>query len=378
MKILTDEEIAVLVKQNYKIYDEIFDVRFAENLVDTIYDLFNKCYFRSRFIGFENMPERNNPKHPLIYASNHSGMAFPWDGIILVGGIFKINNKDFRKSARPLSAPMLSQSPLMNPFMINNFWKMVGSVDASTLNFETMMQYTESNLIVYPEGVPGIGKGFNNKYKLQRFATSFVRMSIKYRTDIMPISTVNGEYINPHTYSIEFLNKIVQKIGIPFIPIGILTLFLILQPWLFYYASPANLTYVLGEKISPYEWTNKPHNELSREELLELTGRVQEIMQNNLNKAVEKYGDKPFGMAEFLKCSTSNLKRFPFFLPFAWPVIVAEFSRRFVELKEDPVVIKYGFWQFIRMMFKNPFTFFFFIPVLGWIPIAKRGVRKRF
>ena len=78
------------------------------------------------------------------------------------------------------------------------------------------MQYNDSNILIYPEGVPGIGKGFNNKYQLQRFSTSFIRMAIKYKTDIIPISTINAEYINPWSYNIGWITKLVNKIGMPF------------------------------------------------------------------------------------------------------------------------------------------------------------------
>ena len=42
----------------------------------------NRSYFRSRFVGFEK-PILDRPGAPIIYASNHSGMAFPWDGMAL-------------------------------------------------------------------------------------------------------------------------------------------------------------------------------------------------------------------------------------------------------------------------------------------------------
>ncbi len=41
--------------------------------------------------------------------------------------------------------------------------------------------------MLYPEGVPGIGKGFNRKYQLQRLATSMVRLGLQHGTDIMPV-----------------------------------------------------------------------------------------------------------------------------------------------------------------------------------------------
>jgi hypothetical protein len=116
----------------------------------------------------------------------------------------------------------------MNPFTIPNLWKRVGGIDATFLNFETMMYYKDHNILVYPEGVPGIGKGFDKKYQLQEFKTSFLRMSVKYKTDIIGISTINGEYINPWAYSSKFINRMMNKIGIPFLPLGFITPFILI------------------------------------------------------------------------------------------------------------------------------------------------------
>ncbi|MEJ7660998.1 MAG: hypothetical protein WKG07_15955 [Hymenobacter sp.] len=129
-----------------------------------------------------------------------------------------------RDLPRPLSAPLLSQTDLMNPYLIKDFWKKCGCVDATTLNFETMMYYQEHNLMLYPEGVPGIGKGFNRKYELQRLATSMLRLSLQHGTDIVPFYTINAEYLNPYAYSFEWINRLTQKIGIPFLPITLLLL----------------------------------------------------------------------------------------------------------------------------------------------------------
>ena len=106
-------------------------------------------------------------------------------------------------------------------------------------DFETMMLQNEHNLLIYPEGVPGIGKGFNKRYQLQRFSSSFITMSIKYRTDIVPILTVNGEFINPYAYRSQVLNNLVNKIGVPFLPVGLVSLLIPFQPWIFYMGFPA-------------------------------------------------------------------------------------------------------------------------------------------
>jgi 1-acyl-sn-glycerol-3-phosphate acyltransferase len=319
LKSLTKEhwykDLTLEAQQNKAVIHEYFDLEYTKAIIKKAIIYLNKYYYRPRFIGFEKMPSRNNPDVPLIFASNHSGMAFPWDGIILASGIYEMFDYG-PDCVRPLASPMLSESILMNPYLHDNLWKIVGSVDASFLNFETMMHQNEQNLLIYPEGVPGIGKGFNRRYQFQRFSSSFITMSIKYKTDIVPILTVNGEYINPYAYRCKWLNRLVNYIGVPFFPVGIMSLLLILQPWVFYMGFPAKLTYVLGKKIRPYEMTDKNLEELSYEELVEIKEKVRTEMQEQLNAAVEQYGKKPYWIKEYLSVNIKNLDKLPYTMPF--------------------------------------------------------------
>ncbi|SNR61858.1 MULTISPECIES: hypothetical protein [Hymenobacter] len=363
------------IQANQHIYSEHFDEEFVETLDRNILQLLDRVWFRSELVGFEQYPERNNPDKPLIFASNHSGMAFPWDAIVALSHLWR-RLPDKRDLPRPLSAPMLSQSALMNPFLVKNFWKKAGCVDATTLNFETMMHYNDHNLMLYPEGVAGIGKGFNRKYQFQRLATSTVRLGIQHRTDIIPFYTINGEYLNPYTYSWDWVNRLSKKIGIPFIPVGPILLLVLLQPWFFYMAFPAKLTFVLGTRIRPYELTTKPVAELTRPDYEELSNQVRARMQTELDAAVQQYGRQPYRWPELWQRIKENWRFFPFFLPWSWPALFQEFERRYVRNGHRAFDLDLrrpgAYW---RMIWRNPFTLTFFIPVLGWIPIAIRGYK---
>src|SRR3990172_8555519 len=360
---LSEAELSILVEENKKIYTEYYDFTYLKSIIKNVSDFIDKYYFRSKFIGFENIPKRNNPDRPLIYASNHSGMAFPWDAMIFGAGLLKLNNYNTFNSVRGLSAPMLSKSPVMNPYLIQNLWKRAGAIDATSLNFETMMQYKESNVLIYPEGVPGIGKGFNRRYHLQRFATSFIRMSLKYKTDIIPVSTVNGEYINPYSYKSIKINRIVDKIGgIPFLPIGLSTLGVILQPWVFYCAFPANLTYVMGKRIKPYEMTDKPFEKIERDDLVRIANTVRRQMQQELIEAVRKYGQNPYRAKELLSISLKNFTKAFYFFPSGWPLLFLEHDRLYK--KNSPVNMRIRFLSCIKMIIKNPWAIVYYLPVI--------------
>ncbi|KAA3663464.1 MAG: hypothetical protein DWQ10_00095 [Calditrichaeota bacterium] len=363
------------VEANKNIYQEHFNADYAEQLVVHILQKIDKFYFRSSFIGFDEFPQRNDPEKPLIFASNHSGMAFPWDAIMLVSGLLRINNYEHNSAVRALTAPMLSDSVLMNPFLVENFWKKCGGIDATFLNFETMLHYNDTNLLIYPEGVPGIGKGFPKRYQLQRFSSSLVKMSIKYKTDIVSIASVNGEYINPYNLKSDFVNKLAQKIGIPFIPVGLMSLLIPFQPWIFYFGFPAKLTYICGSRIKPYEMIDKDYWDITEEEFREITKKVKQIMQDELHAAVQKHGRIRYKWHELLKQILTNLRHFPYFLPFCWPSVFCEFDMQFHKNGGVPN-FKMRFSSIITIVRHNPIILAFFIPILGWIPILIRGMRK--
>lgn len=369
----TEPELTPQLKANQKIYTEFMERDFAAELIKHVLAPLDQYYFRSQFIGFESFPERNHPERPLIFASNHSGMAFPWDGIMFSSLLFQRNNFDLSKAVRPLSAPMLSESTLMNPFLVKNFWRRAGSIPASLLNFETMMYYKESEILVYPEGVPGIGKGFNKRYQLQRIATSFIRISLKYKTDIIPFATVNGEYINPFAYSAPKLNELVNKIGIPFLPVGFMTFLIPFQPWLFYFGFPAKLTYVMGKRLRPYEMIDKPLAKITEEDVRRVTAIVHKQMQEELSAAASQYGAEPYVAKEFFAVCRRNITKFPYFVPFFWASLFAEFERRFEAKDLRPW--KLNFLSGLKAFFRRPLNFAFFLPILGWIPILWRGLR---
>lgn len=372
-KFIPDAEMSQLVELNKHIYDDYYDAAYAISIDKNIAHPIDKHYFRCRFIGFDKLPKRNNPKRPLIYAGNHSGMAFPWDAVMFGGGLLRLNNYDMKDAVRGLVAPPLTETRLMNAFLVKDLWRRVGGIPATTLNFETMMQYQDSNVLIYPEGVPGIGKGFNKKYQLQRFATSFIRMSLKYKTDIIPVHTVNGEYINPYSYSFDWINNLTKKIGIPFLPISWMLLFLPFCPFLFYFAFPAHLTYVRGKRIKPYEMLDKSFEEMTREDIEGINTQVRMQMQQELDEAVEKYGKQPYKWRELFKLSFSNFSKIPFFFSPGWPLLFSEHERRYRKNKGKIVEMQLGFGSFFKTLFKNPLSIAFFLPIVGWIPILFVG-----
>jgi 1-acyl-sn-glycerol-3-phosphate acyltransferase len=374
---MTGEELQLAIEQNKSVLTQHYDPEYMKGMAHELVELV-KVYFRPVHIGFEQMPpERPKEEVPIIFASNHSGMSFPWDGMVMAAGLMEQFDYDLKKLFRPLAAPLLSASNLMNPYLLKDCWKRLGAIDANSLNFETMMNQSDYNVLIYPEGVPGIGKGFNRRYQLQTFSTSMIRMALKYETDIISLLCVNGEYINPHAYRVKWINDLVNKMGIPFLFIGPLTIPMLLFPLIFYSALPSKLTYVVGKRYRPSTMTDKSWDELETEDFSRIRDQIQQGMQEELNSHVEVYGKKPYDMKELLRSLLKHGRDLPYTTPIGWPALFTEFDRRYKKEGKAPQGVIRGWFRFWRIVIKNPIILAYFIPLIGWIPITIKGLMGR-
>jgi 1-acyl-sn-glycerol-3-phosphate acyltransferase len=261
-------------------------------------------YFRASFI--EQQPEIMAADEPVIFAANHSGMNFPWDCFVLFEHLRR--TQEGRRDIRPISAPMLLNQRLLSPFAIPCTWNYF-TAPATMENLEKLVRGGGS-VLINPEGVAGIGKGFNRRYELQRFSSSYIRMSLKYGRPIVPVSVVNGEYLNPLAYSFRWINRLANKIGLPFLPVGPTLLLCAIFPFVAYVALPARLRYVFGKAIRPEDLTSKNYEELTETEIRALNLKVKDLMQKHLDESVAEHGRRRFALGPGL------LALFPLTWPF--------------------------------------------------------------
>jgi hypothetical protein len=169
----------------------------------------------------------------------------------------------------------------------------------------------------------------------------------------------------------------VNKIGVPFFPIGPISLLLPLQPWIFYMGFPAKLTYVCGKAIRPYQMTSKCIDELDYEELVEIKEKVHTEMQKQLNEAVAVYGKKPYHLKEFIKKNLKNPGKFPYSMPLGWPLLFEYFNKQWKKNKIDEKPLKLGFLSTLKIIFQSPKQLIFYLPLIGWIPMLIKGISKK-
>ncbi len=272
---------------------EPFDPDYLRDLVERRFSAVLDHYFRPRLIGRRRLPDRG----PAILAGNHSGTAFPWDAMALDAVLWRADDYEPERLCRPVFEKELSVTWWMRPFGIDDFWRRGGGIDMTFDNFHHVLAGGE-RVLYYPEGVPGIGKGFARRYQLQRFSSSFVIQAARHDAPVVPIYTINAEWVIPFNFTLRPIDRLLKKVArVPFLPLPAGPL-AILFPWLWYLALPARMIYVVGEPIDVRsvlgsglaEEPASPTLEEARAAAEQVRGR----MQSELDRYVERYGRRPY------------------------------------------------------------------------------------
>ncbi len=324
-------------------HHNLFDAEYAENLVREVLEPVIKFYFRLKTVGQEHIPAPDNGR-PVIFVANHAGRSFPWDGVLLEYAIghqwVHLLGYDTTFKPQSLIAPELSQHPRLLPYRLHNWWYRLGCSDATASNFVRLLKHNQ-NVVIFPEGIPGIAKDFKDRYQLLPFPTPLVRLAQRYNALIVPVSIVGSEYFHPFARKVGWLNRIGQRLGLPFLPLSPFSVWLPLLPWLFYSALPAPVTVVFGEPLEPDEPT-------AHETWDEVSAQLHHHCQEQLNQARASYEhgmDWGGLLVSLLRAPEPFWKLLPMFWPWRFLTHARRYPRLFPEL---------------------PPRWWFYAPVLGW------------
>jgi 1-acyl-sn-glycerol-3-phosphate acyltransferase len=159
-------------------------------------------YFRVESQGSEHLPRRG----AAILAANHSGLL-PIDGAMIV--------MDTVRHTAPPRVPRVIGDvfiPLM-PW-VGTVFSRVGVVAGSPGNFRHLLEAGEL-VLVFPEGAPGIGKGWKKRYQLQDWRVGHAELALRYRVPVVPVAVVGAEEAWPELGRIDAFHAF----GAPFLPI---------------------------------------------------------------------------------------------------------------------------------------------------------------
>lgn len=270
-----------------------FDPDYARSMMTDVLGPVLDHYFRPRIIGADRLPREG----PLILAANHSGNAFPYDAMVLDATLWRRDGYAPGLKFRSMYEKELSAVWWMRPYGIDDFWRRAGAVDQTFVNFDRLLARGD-RLVYYPEGVPGIGKGFVRRYQLQKFHTAFVVLAARHRAPVYPVYAVNAEWVIPFTFTLAWLDRIMQRVfHVPFLPLpwGVLAIIL---PWAWYLALPSRMIFKVGEPIDVHalatgmgvtDFENPDHYVMQQ-----LAEHIRGRMQAELAAAVNKYGCHPY------------------------------------------------------------------------------------
>jgi 1-acyl-sn-glycerol-3-phosphate acyltransferase len=185
------------------VYDD--DFGFDRELTEALMPLFRvvaRRYWRMELDGTEHLPRRGGA----LLVSNHAGVL-PWDGAMIKVAVFDAVDRH----ARALVATWFGELPVAS-WLLRRTGQAPGHPD------DTLRLLRNGELVlVFPEGVKGTGKPWDQRYRLQRFGRGgFVEMAMRAGVPIVPISVLGSE----ETYQmVADVQPLAQLLGMPYFPI---------------------------------------------------------------------------------------------------------------------------------------------------------------
>lgn len=172
-------------------------VRFGLNLTAGFYDR----WFRVESSGLENIPR----KGAAIIAANHSG-TLPLDALMIWADI--VRKTDPVRVPRVVADHFVGMLP-----WVGAVFTRAGAVGGSRGNFHALLDAGEL-IGVFPEGVPGIGKPFSERYQLQHWREGHAELAIRHQVPVIPTAVIGAEEQMPQLGRID-----IHPFGIPYLPI---------------------------------------------------------------------------------------------------------------------------------------------------------------
>ena len=189
---------------DYPIDDFGYDEQLTREVLAPLAAPLYERYFRVRTLGVDRIPARG----AALLVANHSG-TIPMDAV-MVGHAVATEHPQ-RRLVRNVAADLAFQTPFIGPLARK-------SGNAVACDEDALELLRRGELVgVYPEGYKGVGKGWRERYKLQRFGRGgFIEIALRTRTPIVPVAVVGAEEAFP---MIANLKPLARAFGFPYFPI---------------------------------------------------------------------------------------------------------------------------------------------------------------
>ena len=189
---------------DYPVDDFGYDPELAREVLLPLAKPLYERYFRVRTYGIDRIPATG----PAILVGNHSG-TIPLDAVMVQYAV--ANEHPQKRTVRNVAANLAFQMPFIGPLA-----RKTGNAVAHDDDAQELLRRGEI-LGVFPEGYKGVGKGWRERYKLQRFGRGgFVELALKMRVPVIPVAIVGAEEAYPMIANAKWLAK---ALGFPYFPI---------------------------------------------------------------------------------------------------------------------------------------------------------------
>jgi 1-acyl-sn-glycerol-3-phosphate acyltransferase len=189
---------------DYRVDDFGYDEMLARELLLPLAKPLYENYFRVRTLGIERIPKEG----PAILIANHSGTV-ALDAVMVQYAVAREHPS--RRAIRNMGADLVYRLPFVGPLA-----RKTGNAVACPDDAYELLRRGEL-LGVYPEGFKGVGKGWRERYKLQRFGRAgFMEVALRAQVPIIPIAVVGAEEAYPMIGNATLLARM---LGLPYFPI---------------------------------------------------------------------------------------------------------------------------------------------------------------
>jgi 1-acyl-sn-glycerol-3-phosphate acyltransferase len=191
-----------------------------------------KHYFRVQTFNIDRVPAGR-----VLLVANHSGQL-PFDGAMI--GVALLVDKDPPRNVRSMVEKWVPTLPYVSTFMAR-----VGQIVGTPENCRRLLAADEA-ILVFPEGIRGLGKLWPQRYQLQEFGLGFMRLALESQTPIVPVAVIGAEEQSPALLNFKPLARV---LGFPYLNV---------TPTLFPFPLPSRYRLYFGQ---PMHFTGRPDDE---------------------------------------------------------------------------------------------------------------------
>jgi len=159
-------------------------------------------YFRVVSHGAEHLPREG----AAILAPNHSG-TLPFDGAMLYVDVYR--HTDPPRVPRVIADLFVPMLPI-----VGTLFARCGVVSGALHNVEHLLERGEL-IVVFPEGTPGIGKTWKERYQLKAWRVGHVQLAIRHRVPVVPVAIIGAEEAWPLVARVSWFHLF----NAPFLPV---------------------------------------------------------------------------------------------------------------------------------------------------------------